>query len=608
MAEGSRTWSGVVVAFLIAVAAVAAWALYDRGESGASSSGADSAGRVVEAPEGCTTLVVGASSEKARLVSEMAEEFNSANAGGEACQFVQVRSVASGLASSSLSEGWDEQFWGFAQPDVWMPVSSSWTGIVNRARQQADLPRVLPDEFESVAQSPLVLAMPRPMAEALGWPDAEIGWDTILGLAQDPDGWGAVGHPEWGPFTLGKTNPGVSTFGFEATVAAYYAATGLAGDLTVADIDKPEVREFVAGIEQATAHYGPLSSVFLTNLWKADDQGQALRYVSAVPLTEKNVFDYNNGDPDGRPETEPNGKPSVPLVAVYPADGTSVFDHPYLVLQSDTLTAEKSAAAEAFLAFLQAPEQQQAFTAGGFRTFQGQSGPGMTEADGMLADQPTRRISMPAPNVLDAILTSWDQLRKTARVLIVLDASGSMGGEVDGVGRTRLALAQDAAVSALDELNPRDELGVWVFSSDLPQTSQPHYPLVDVGPMETAADRREVRFAIEGLTPGGGTPLYRTTLDAVEHMRETLDPNQINAVVLLSDGQNEHSFDDLDQVLAALDAEDKRQIVRVFPIGFSEDADMAALEEIAQASGGTAYDATDPTTIDRVMINVLSSF
>ena len=146
------------------------------------------------------------------------------------------------------------------------------------------------------------------------------------------------------------------------------------------------------------------------------------------------------------------------------------------------------------------------------------------------------------------------------------------------------------------------------LTSDLPQTSQPHYPLVDVGPMETAADRREVRFAIEGLTPSGGTPLYRTTLDAVEHMRETLDPNQINAVVLLSDGQNEHSFDDLDQVLAALDAEDKRQIVRVFPIGFSEDADMAALEEIAQASGGTAYDATDPTTIDRVMINVLSSF
>lgn len=91
-------------------------------------------------------------------------------------------------------------------------------------------------------------------------------------------------------------------------------------------------------------------------------------------------------------------------------------------------------------------------------------------------------------------------------------------------------------------------------------------------------------------------------------VRENVDPSEINAVVLLSDGQNEHGFDDLDQVLDALDVEGKRQIVRVFPIGFSQDADMAALEEIAQASGGTAYDATDPTTIDRVMINVLSSF
>ncbi len=55
--------------------------------------------------------------------------------------------------------------------------------------------------------TPLVLGMPRPMAEALGWPEAEIGWADILALAQIPEGWGAFGHPEWGDFRLGQDQP-----------------------------------------------------------------------------------------------------------------------------------------------------------------------------------------------------------------------------------------------------------------------------------------------------------------------------------------------------------------------------------------------------------------
>src|SRR5437867_7944648 len=38
------------------------------------------------------------------------------------------------------------------------------------------------------------LAMPVPMAEALGWPNAEIGWSDVLALARDPRGWAARGQ------------------------------------------------------------------------------------------------------------------------------------------------------------------------------------------------------------------------------------------------------------------------------------------------------------------------------------------------------------------------------------------------------------------------------
>ena len=33
-------------------------------------------------------------------------------------------------------------------------------------------PNILPDESKSVTSTPLVLAMPKPMATALGWPTA----------------------------------------------------------------------------------------------------------------------------------------------------------------------------------------------------------------------------------------------------------------------------------------------------------------------------------------------------------------------------------------------------------------------------------------------------
>ena len=85
--------------------------------------------------------------------------------------------------------------------------------------------------------TPLVIAMPKPMADALGYPATPIGYADILRLANDPQGWGAYGHPEWGPFRLGKTNPNFSTSALSSTIAQYYAATGKTADLTLEDLE-----------------------------------------------------------------------------------------------------------------------------------------------------------------------------------------------------------------------------------------------------------------------------------------------------------------------------------------------------------------------------------
>ena len=154
-----------------------------------------------------------------------------------------------------------------------------------------------------MTSTPLVLAMPEPMAKALGWPDTPIGWADVLALAKDPQGWASKGHPEWGKFTLGKTNPNVSTSGLAATIGTLVAATGTSSDLTQAALQKPEVQQYLKDVESSVIHYGDTTLTYLSNLQRADDAGAALGYLSAVAVEEKSVLDYNAGNPSGDPAT-----------------------------------------------------------------------------------------------------------------------------------------------------------------------------------------------------------------------------------------------------------------------------------------------------------------
>src|SRR5206468_5699050 len=125
------------------------------------------------------------------------------------------------------------------------------------------------------------------------------------------------------PFKLGKTNPGFSTSGLNELVAQADAAAGKTSGLSLEDLDNPAVEQFAEGVESAVVHYGDTTLTFLNNMYKADQRGTALSYVSAVAVEEKSVIDYNQGNPDGilDPGEQPR-PPRVPLVAIYPKEGT----------------------------------------------------------------------------------------------------------------------------------------------------------------------------------------------------------------------------------------------------------------------------------------------
>jgi Ca-activated chloride channel family protein len=573
----------------------------------------------VAGPGDCATVDVAVSSEKIDLLSDLARTFNESDAARVAggCVFVRPFSKASGLAMSLLAEDWPDEQTNGPRPEIWSPAASSWALILNQTRADAGL-AAMARESRPFMLTPLVIAMPEPMATALGYPQKPIGFADILALARDEAGWGALGHPEWGPFRLGKTNPNFSTSGLSALLAQYYAATGKVRDLTVEDLARPEVVDFSRGVESAVVHYGDTTLTFLNNLARNDARGTALTYASAVAVEEVSLVNYNRGNPDGVLEPgEQLVEPRVPLVAVYPKEGTVFSDNPFIILDADWVDDVQRAGAEAFEAFVQQPDNQRRVLEFGFRPGNPEVplGPPLTPEFGVDPEQPQTTLALPEPPVMVQVLARWEQQRKDARVLLLVDVSGSMGDPARPAGSdrdTKLDLAIRAAVASLAQFKDTDEVGLRVFSTDLGTAAAPvdYVDLVPIGPVGTV--RAELQNRLEGLIPVSGTPLYTAVKDSYADMVAGYDPAKINAVVVLSDGRNEDPRNaDLEGLLRALsEGSEGRQTqpVRVFPIAYGGDADLAVLRRIAEATNAAAYDSSDPASIQRVFDAVISNF
>ncbi len=599
--------AAAILAGVLLIVGIRWFTTRDDTPSADSGTGTQAASTAVTHRDGCTAVSVAASSEKAALLQQLAADYgNSGRTVDGACYDIQVDSVASGTAEANLAAGWDESLDGPA-PDVWTPAASTWVSLLASDLTAKDRPTILPADSKSVTSTPLVLAMPEPMAKALGWPDAQIGWSDVLTLAKDPQGWAAKGHPEWGKFTLGKTNPTVSTSGLAATIGTLVAATGTSSDLTQAALQRPEVQQYLKDVESSVIHYGDTTLTYLTNLQRADDAGAALGYVSAVAVEEKSVLDYNAGNPSGDPATlGDHAPPKVPLVAVYPKEGTLYSDSPFVVLDAPWSTADKKAGAQDFLDFLLQPEQQKVFTDANFRTADRQPGAPITSSSEVIADGVKITLNPPGPQVLTQVRDLWSQVRKPARVLILMDVSGSMADPSGYGSQSKLELAKAAATNALGQLVDTDQVGLWAFTTDLPTADTITAHLVDVAPL--GQTRQPITDAIADLTPLNGTPLYAAIGNADQAMNATIDPSSINAVVVLTDGRNEYTDNDLDGLVRTLTSSAQEHGVRVFSIAYGPDADLDTLQEISEASRAAAYDARNPTSIDKVFSDVLSNF
>jgi len=551
----------------------------------------------------CVPLKIAASNEKAALLVVLADQYERGrpNVNGR-CVDVQIFKVPSGEAEGALRRGWDPVSDGAPEPDVWSPAATTWVNLLEFHRQAAGLPTGVPPERPSIIQSPLVIAMLKPMAEAMGWPDKEIGWAEIFDLARDPQGWARYGHSEWNRFTLGKTSPLSSTSGLHALIATHYAGGGK-GDGSAPD---PGTLAFMRTVENSVVHYGDTVANYLKDLLASDRRGKALQYVSAVAIEEKQVWDYNHGNPASDVPGPRGYVPVVPLVAIYPREGTLIADHPYVVLTTDDL---KRRAAAGFLQYLQAPEAQARFKGVALRGFNRDPGPEITKANYLDPAKPASEFRLPVPSVIADIQALWKTtLRKSARVLLVIDVGRTMADRPPDSPKTKLAVAKDAASAALEGFASADEVGLWSFSS-ASGADPPYHEILPPAPI--GQQRAQLKQEIDALATGGEHKALYTTLEAaVASMRMRYDSTRINAVVVLTDGGNDDPAgnNDLLGLQRTLLAQPDEKFVRVFTVGFGTKADLNTLEDIALTGRGGAYSDKDRRAMDKILVAVVSNF
>ena len=127
--------------------------------------------------------------------------------------------------------------------------------------------------------------------------------------------------------------------------------------------------------------------------------------------------------------------------------------------------------------------------------------------------------------------------------------------------------------------------------------------------MPVQEGRERAARAVGGLVEGGGTALYDAILAAYQRAaeRQRADPSRIAAVVVLTDGEDTDSRTNLEALLRAIRFDAERQPVRVFTIGYGEEASEKILRQIADATQGRFYKGT-PQNITSVFKDIATFF
>ena len=473
----------------------------------------------------------------------------------------QVRVVSEPSASAAAQVSGLKSTAGGAGFDAWIPDSTLWVDVARSSPVGAQLIR--PSGI-TVARSPLMIAMPRSVAAQTPAFGTSVGYQFLL-----PE---AVG----GPATdLGLHVKFPDPADSSAGLATLIQLQQLLGNSPSA---RAGFADFVFNV-QVTG-----SDASLASLATATRDGRPVTIAS-----EQAVAQYDRA----HPEQSLSGR--------YPEQGAYELDYPYVLTSTDPL---KLKAAAEFETALQSNYATSYVRYEGFRSAAGTAPPWIGQY-GLNTGQPTL-AQVIAPGQAETALQAWQRLSLGSRDLVLLDVSQQMAKPVTPGGPSLEQVLSQAASLGLAQFPDSTQLGDWAFASHL-NGSLPYKELVSVGPLPAPlglVSRRQQAASIaqQGQPVPAPAALYGTILAGFKQMTATYQPRYNNAVLVMTAGVDNAPGDISAAALVnqLRTLYNPRKRIEVIPIMFGSSGDFSALQQIANATGGQAFQITNPTQISSV--------
>ena len=519
-----------------------------------------------------STAQVAVSGEMAPVIQRLAVLFNREHRQVDGrCAAVTVHAAQAATVATALAGGTGAKL--RPRADAWIPDSSLWVDV---ARGSPVGVRLIHPTGLVLAETPLVIAMPRPAAAETPAFGSSVGWQLLFPHT-------AGGAPQALALDVQFPDPTRTAAGLAGLIELkrIFGYGRTARDAMAAFALNSQV------VSPGTA--GSLPSLETFARPSAGDE--------AAPLTltsEQAVVAYDRSHP------------GQPLAVRYPAQGTFQLSYPYVLTTTNRVTL---AVAKAFEGTLHSGYARAYVRYEGFRTSAGTAGT-WPSSYGLTSTMP-RLLTAPGPGQADKELRAWRALGLGSRFLAINDISAAMATPVAPGGPAREQVLGRTSAAAMKRFPDSTQMGLWVFASHL-SGALPYKQLVPMGPLPGqfgVITRRQAiqRLAATGTTvPHARAALFGTLLAAYKQMVAAYQPQHVNDIIVLTAGVEN---DPRDISAATLLRElrpmvSPRRPVEILMVVFGVPKDLGELQQIAKLTNGRVWPITSAAQIPHVLYRV----
>jgi len=404
---------------------------------------------------------------------------------------------------------------------------------------------------KSTSITPVVFGIKKSKAEELGFVGKDVYTQDILDAVSS------------GKLKFAMSNPVSTNSGASAFLGMLYTFAGNPEVLTEEILQSEEIRakmkSFFLGLERTSGSEDFLEELFL--------QGD----YEAVFTYEFSIININN---------ELIARNKEPLYAIYPIDGVSISDNPFVYV--DHKDANKEEIFNVLQSYLISKSGQKVLENHGRRTWYGGVKQDVDKSIfnpdwGIDTTKYITPVKYPSSDVIRKALVIYQtQFRKPIHVVFCLDYSGSMYGS--GIKELRDAMKYiltDQATKDYIQFSDQDEITILTFSSRVEEIVY----------TPNGEQTEELLELINTKEPYGSTAIYDAAEQGLELLKDEYDTDRNLSIILMTDGvSNVGSYSNLERYYKNLGKD-----IPIYAIMFGE-AKSEELSKITRLTNGKVFD------------------